>query len=105
MGWISTLKLTGVQSRVLFKIFVDIDHSNRITTGIEDIAKELVVSSNQVSKAFKVLEEKGIIYKDPDDANFYKLNPQIAHKGNVNECKENVIDLAHIKAIKQLEND
>ena len=81
MIWLSEQKLTGEQIRVLFKLLSKIDVENRVTTKIKDIAAEMGINPQQVSRSLRALREKDIIYKDPNNDKIYKLNPHIGNRG------------------------
>ena len=99
MTWISQQHMTGEQVNVLCNLLGRMEYDNRIIFRIKDVAAEMGIHPNAVSRALKVLREKDIIYKDPTNAAIYKLNPHIGHKGT-EHYSDNVVEFSKLKCEK-----
>ena len=104
MDWIGNQHMTGEQLSVLFKLLSRVEFDNRIIFKTKDIATETGIHPNNVSRALRVLKDKDIIYKDPNNEKVYKLNPHIGHKGTKN-YKRNIIEFTGVKVTKHLEEN
>ena len=96
MIWISQQHMTGEQVNVLCNLIGRMEYDNRIIFKTKDVADAVGIHPNHVSRALKVLREKDIIYKDPNNDKIYKLNPHIGHKGTMN-YGNNVVEFAKVK--------
>ena len=92
LAWISEQKdMTGEQLKVMLNLLSKMEYDNRIVYKRGEVAKEVGIQPQHVSRALRVLKEKNIIYEDPNDDNVYKLNPYIGHKGT-KKYKSNIIE-------------
>ena len=100
MTWISGQHdMTGEQLKVMLNLIGRMEYDNRIIFKTKDVADAVGIHPNHVSRALKVLREKDIIYKDPNNDKIYKLNPHIGHKGTLN-YGNNVVEFAKLKCKK-----
>ena len=99
LTWISQQHMTGEQLSVLCNLLGRMEFDNRIIFKTKDIATAIGIHPKQVSRALKVLRDKDIIYKDPNNDKIYKLNPHIGHKGTLN-YGNNVVEFAKLKCKK-----
>ena len=103
MTWISGQHdMTGEQLKVMLNLIGRMEYDNRISFKTKDVAESIGINPNNVSRALKVLKDKEIIYKDPNNDNVYKLNPYIGHKGTKN-YGSNVVEFSKIKCDKEYE--
>ena len=82
--------LTGEQFNVLFYMFHKLQFDNYLLLKRKEIAEALDMYPTRVSRAIKVLKEKDIVYEDPNDKNYYKLNPYIGYKGRKKYTLESI---------------
>ncbi len=77
--------IKGETHRVLWFIIGILNFENWIQISITEIAQELNLKQPAVSRAMKVLEEKGIILRGPKVGRSYAfmLNPEFGWKGKV----------------------
>jgi DNA-binding Lrp family transcriptional regulator len=77
--------ITGETHRVLWFIGGILDFENWVQIPITEIAQELNLKRPNVSRAMKMLEEKGIILRGPKVGRSYAfmLNPEFGWKGKV----------------------
>ena len=104
MDWIGNQHMTGEQLSVLFKLLSRVEFDNRIVFKSKDIAEETGIQPSHISRALRVLKDKDIIYKDPNNERVYKLNPHIGHKGT-KKYKSNIIEFTGVKVTKHLEEN
>lgn len=99
--WLGQLRLSGEQYSVLFVLFNKLDFSNYLRVSRADIAEALQMQPVHVSRAMKVLKEKGIIVEGPPAGKFktYRLNPYIAHKGKNRE--QSIVEFNAAMAAKE----
>ena len=100
LSWIGEQHMTGEQLSVLCKLLSKVEFDNRIIVRTKDIAESVGIHPNNASRALRVLKEKDIIYKDPDNEKIYKLNPYIGHKGT-KHYGDNVIEFEKMKTLKK----
>ena len=101
MTWISGQHdMTGEQLKVMLNLIGRMEYDNRIIFKTKDVAESVGIHPNNVSRALKVLKDKEIIYKDPNNDNVYKLNPHIGHKGT-KSYGNNVVEFSKIKCEKK----
>ena len=101
MTWISGQHdMTGEQLKVMLNLIGRMEYDNRIIFKTKDVAESVGIHPNNVSRALKVLKDKEIIYKDPNNDNVYKLNPHIGHKGT-KSYGNNVVEFSKIKCEKE----
>jgi len=81
--YLAQLDLTGEQLRVLLYIMGKLDFENYICLTQKSVAEALNLHKSNVSKAFKVLAEKGIIHEGPKvgKTKTYRLDPSFGYKG------------------------
>jgi DNA-binding transcriptional ArsR family regulator len=77
--------IKGETHRVLWFIIGVLDFENWVQISITEIAKEVKMHRPDVSKAMKVLEDKGIILRGPKLGRSFAfmLNPEFGWKGKV----------------------
>jgi predicted transcriptional regulator len=86
-------ELTAQGYRVLFSIIAQTDFDNCIRVKQVQIAKELGMNAQNVSKAFKQLVELNIIEKiNHDNINGYRLNYEMGWKGKASNLKTHMKD-------------
>ena len=94
--------MTGQTLKVMLLLMANLEFENYITIKQVAIAKELKMDKSDVSKAMRLLVEKGIILKVKEGTTTgYKLNPNYGWKGKVSNMeaekkrivKERVVDL------------
>ena len=80
---LAQLDLTGEQLRVLLYIMGKLDFENYICLTQKSVSEALNLHKSNVSKAFKVLVEKGIIHEGPKVGRIktYRLDPSFGYKG------------------------
>jgi len=102
--WISQLNLKGQEMKVLFYIFGKLDFENYINLSQKDVAEALNIRKEHVSRAFKTLEEYGIIHKGPKVGLSwtYRLDPNFGYKGRAKNIQklQNAIDKAKEKGLE-----
>lgn len=78
-------RLTGEVSRVLHYLLSKVDFENHINVAQTEIAANLGLQKTNVSRAVKLLCDKGIILKGPKVGRFatYRLNADYGWKGKV----------------------
>ena len=85
--------LTGKDCKILFYLFSQLDMDNYIQISQQEISDELNIKIPNVSRSIKKLCDKEIIKKEKKGKfNFYRINPEIAWKGETERWK-NVIDI------------
>lgn len=75
-------ELTHQPIRVLIHLLRKMDFGNYIDIHQETVAKSLKISPSNVSKVIKLLVEKGILIRDPNIRQRFRLNPNYGFKGN-----------------------
>jgi predicted transcriptional regulator len=76
--------LNGQTMRVLMLVLSELDFENYINIKQVEIAKQLEMQKTHVSKAMRLLVDKGIILKVKEGTTTgYKLNPHYGWKGKV----------------------
>jgi len=103
-------EFTGPAKTVLFFLMGNLEFENYIHIKQVDVAKELEMHKTDVSKAMKLLVNKGIIMKVKEGATSgYKLNPHYGWKGKVvnrdKEIKRIVVDLAKERKKRDLSSN
>jgi len=85
-------ELNGTELRVFLYMLEIMDFENWINIPQKEMAKELEISTRLVKSAIKGLREKGYIevYKKGRE-NYYRINPEIAWKGD---------EKSHLKIIR-----
>lgn len=76
--------ITGVAQRVLRELESQLDYENWVKLALVDIAKDLCIDRSQVSRAIKILVDKGLVLKGSKIGHFYnyRLNPQFCWRGD-----------------------
>jgi len=87
--YLAKLNLPQEQMRVLMLMMGKLDFENWIRISQADLAKELGMKRPNVSKAIKMLVEKGIIHKGPKVGTSwtYRLDPNFGWKGRAKNKK------------------
>jgi len=83
--YLAQLNLTGEQWRVLAYVMGKLDFENYICLTQKSVSEALNLHKSNVSKAFKVLVEKGIIHEGPKvgKTKTYRLDPSFGYKGKI----------------------
>ena len=83
-------EITGETYRVLFFVCARLDFENWVQISVTEMAQELELRQPNVSRAMKVLEQKGIILRGPKVGRSYAfmLNPEFGWKGDVANLNE-----------------
>ena len=83
--------MTGQTLKVMLLLMCSLEFENYITIKQVAIAKKLEMDKSVVSKAMRLLVDKGIILKIKDGtATGYKLNPHYGWKGKVSNREKEV---------------
>lgn len=91
--------LTGVDRRVLDFFLAYMDQKNIIRHSQQDMANELKIKREAVTRSIKKLKEKDIVqYKGSKRNGFYIVNPEIAWKGRTDDWYD-LVEIA--KLMKQ----
>jgi len=94
--------MTGQILKVMILLMANLEFENYITIKQVEIANKLKMDKSDVSKAMRLLVDKGIILKVKEGGTAgYKLNPHYGWKGKVSNmqietkriAKERVVDL------------
>jgi hypothetical protein len=102
--------MTGQTLKVMLLLMSDLEFENYITIKQVAIAKELGIHKVDVSKAMKLLVEKGIILKVKEGSTTgYKLNPNYGWKGKASNMqkererivKERVVDIQKYRDVAE----
>ena len=82
--------IKGETYRVLFFICARLDFENWVQIPLSEVAQELDLKKQSVTRAIKVLEEKEIILRGPKVGRSYAfmLNPDFGWKGKVKKLDE-----------------
>ena len=82
--------IKGETYRVLFFICARLDFENWVQIPLSEVAQELDLKKQSVTRAIKVLEEKEIILRGPKVGRSYAfmLNPDFGWKGKVKNLDE-----------------
>ena len=85
--FLSQLKLSCEQYRVLFALLSKVDFENYLTISQTELAKEINMKQPNIARAIKGLCELNIIVEGPRAGlnKTYRLNPYVAHKGTDRE--------------------
>ena len=93
-GWIAVYQdmistiaewnLPNEQYRVFLKLLGKVDFENYLTVSQKELAQELSMKQQNISKAIKALCERNVIIEGPRAGlnKTYRFNPYIAHKGS-----------------------
>lgn len=87
--YLAKLNLPQEQMRVLMLMMGKLDFENWIRVSQAELADELGMKRPNVSKAIKLLVEKGILHKGPKVGNSwtYRLDPYFGWKGKASKKK------------------
>lgn len=88
--YLAQLNLTGEQLRVLLHIMGKLDFDNYICLTQKEVAEALNMKKQNVSRAFKILTEKGIIHEGPKvgRTKTYRLDPHFGYKGKAKNIEK-----------------
>lgn len=77
--------MTGEAFRVFFKMVANLDYENYIKITQKEISESLGIRKQHVSRAVKILVDKGILIKGPKSglSNTYRLNEFYGWKGQM----------------------
>ena len=105
MMWMAKQDMTGEQFRVFMAMGSKMDDNNYIRISQTDLAEELGMKQQNVSRAIKKLLELDIIAQGPRAGlcKTYILNPNIGMKGKQKQQK--IIDYAEKKRARELEKE
>ena len=93
-------ELTGETKSVLFFLMGNLEFENYLTIKQVEIAKQLDMQKTNVSRAMKLLVDKGIILKVKDgNTAGYRLNPHYGWKGKVANLEKAKVKIAEDKII------
>lgn len=100
---IAQMDLTGEQLKVLMYVMGKLDFENYILVSQQSIADALNMRKQNVSRALKVIIEKGIIHEGPKVGRVktYRLDPSFGYKGKAKNMTKLVKDLQVIKGGKE----
>ena len=105
--------MTGQTLKVMLLLMANLEFENYITIKQVAIAKELKMDKSDVSKAMRLLVDKGIILKVKEGTTTgYKLNPHYGWKGKVSNMeiekkrivKQRVVDLQKYRDVTEKPN-
>ena len=87
--------ITGVAQRVLRELESKLDYENWVRLALVDIAKDLDLNRVQVSKAIKILVEKGLVFRGSKIGHFYtyRLNPEFCWRGDTRKQPSTLSDI------------
>jgi len=87
--------ITGVAQRVLRELESQLDYENWVRLALVDIAKDLDLDRAQVSRAIKILVDKGLVIRGSKVGHFYtyRLNPEFCWRG---DSRKQPSTLSHI---------
>ena len=87
--------ITGVAQRVLRELESQLDYKNWIRLALVDIAKNLGVNRSQVSRAIKILVDKGILFRGKKIGHFYtyRFNPEFCWRGDTRKQPDTLYDI------------
>lgn len=93
--YIAKMNLAGKEHNVLWFLLGVLDYENWIKVPQKDIANELGMQKQHVSRAINNLVKKGILLKGPKSGTSwtYRLDPNLAYKGRAANRKK-LISLA-----------
>ena len=77
--WLSKNPLSGESMRVLLFLIGKAGYGNRIGVSQSDVSAELGLRKQNVSRAFKQLQERDVLHKEGDG---YVLNPLLVWRGS-----------------------
>lgn len=85
-------EITGVAHRVLRELESGLEYENWIPISLTCVANNLDISHAQVSRAMKILVEKGIVLKGDKVGHFYtyRLNPEFCWRGDPGKMAETI---------------
>ncbi len=107
--WLSKQNLTGEQLRVLLYVMSKMEFENFLLITQKEVAEKLGLKTPNVSRAFKLLVEKGILIEGARTGNVksYKLDPNLGYKGkaknlinDLRECADNNCKSKNLKVIE-----
>jgi predicted transcriptional regulator len=92
--------MTGQTLKVMLLLMGNLEFENYITIKQVAIAKKLEMDKADVSKAMKVLVDKGIILKVKEGTTVaYKLNPHYGWKGKVSNLQKETARIARQRVV------
>ena len=93
-GYLAQQDLTGEQLKILLHIMSKLDFDNYILLTQKEVSEALKLHKSHVSRAFKILVEKGIIHEGPKLGltKSYRLDPNFGFKGRAKNMAK-VFDL------------
>ncbi|WP_412839894.1 replication/maintenance protein RepL [Bacillus paranthracis] len=99
---VAKLNLKGETLRVYMILLAKLDYENWLRVRQQDIADELNIKKQAVSRAIKELFEHGILVKGPKvgASNTYRLNPSFAFRGRDKNLEQVRKEVKHLKIIK-----
>ena len=99
---IAKLKLKGESLRVYMILLSKLDYENWLRFRQKDIAEELDMQKQHVSRAIKELTDNGILVRGPKVSNAYtyRLDPSFAFRGKDVNIPKVRKEINHLKRIK-----
>ncbi|ECL9256531.1 helix-turn-helix domain-containing protein [Campylobacter jejuni] len=99
---VAKLNLKGETLRVYMILLAKLDYENWLRVRQQDIADELNIKKQAVSRAIKELFEHGILVKGPKvgASNTYRLDPSFAFRGRDKNLEQVRKEVKHLKIIK-----
>ncbi|MEC5308844.1 replication/maintenance protein RepL [Bacillus thuringiensis] len=99
---VAKLNLKGETLRVYMILLAKLDYENWLRVRQQDIADELHIKKQAVSRAIKELFDHGILVKGPKvgASNTYRLDPSFAFRGRDKNFDQVKKEIKHLKIIK-----
>ncbi|WP_340135854.1 replication/maintenance protein RepL [Bacillus cereus] len=99
---VAKLNLKGETLRVYMILLAKLDYENWLRVRQQDIADELNIKKQAVSRAIKELFEYGILVKGPKvgASNTYRLDPTFAFRGRDKNLEQVRKEVKHLRIIK-----
>lgn len=99
-------ELSSIGIRVFNFIIGNLDWENWIKIKQGEVAKELETNRTYINKAFKELSSKGFIEKkEIENELFYRVNPEILWKGNLESWKKEIDFIKEKKKREKIKTD
>jgi biotin operon repressor len=97
----SDREITGATTKVFMYLFSKLDFDNYIQVPQVQIARDLEMYKQDVNKAVKILEKKGILLEGPKHgrSKFWRLNPEYGYKGNPKDKVKRDLRTGHLRLV------
>lgn len=88
-------EITGVAQRVLRELESVLDYENWVRIALVDLAHSLELDRSQVSRAVKILVQKGILFRGKKIGHFYtyRFNPEFCWRGDTRKQPSAVCEI------------